>query len=193
MGVNDMLQGIMLALAAVLIAVDQVTKYFAVCYLKDQPSIPLWTNVFELKYLPNDGIAWGLLDGQQWLFVPVTCVVMALMLVMLLRSDLRNRVWFSLSCTLILAGGIGNLIDRIANGYVVDFLYFKLINFPIFNFADCCVVVGAFILFAFLLFGCKESEFPSMRGLVIGSKRGGKENADDDRNKTVDRSTDGQG
>ena len=185
-----MLQCFMFIFAAVLIAVDQVTKYLAVYYLKDQPSVPLWTDVFELKYLPNEGIAWGMLKGERWLFIPITCIVMALMIVMLLRSDLRHHKWFSFGCALILAGGVGNLIDRVILGYVVDFLYFKLINFPIFNFADCCVVVGGIVLFAFLLFGCKDSEITGVRGLLFGSKKDGKESADDDRDKGVDRSAD---
>lgn len=172
--------------SAALVAVDQATKQLAVYFLKDQPAIPLWEGVFELQYCENPGIAFSLLENQRWLFIPATCLVMLLLTIMLLRSDLRHSKVFSISCAMILGGGLGNLIDRIAYQYVIDFLYFKLINFPIFNFADCCVVVGAILLFAYLLFGCKDSDFSNLRGLVFGSKIVAKEQADDDRNQDVD-------
>ena len=136
----------MFLLSAVLVAVDQVTKQLAVRFLKDLPSIPLWKDVFELQYCENPGIAFSMLENQRWLFIPMTCLVMLALIIMLLRSDLRHSKLFSLSCAMILAGGIGNLIDRVAYKYVIDFLYFKLIDFPIFNFADCCVVVEPLIL-----------------------------------------------
>ncbi len=176
----------MLVISAVLVAIDQVTKLLAVQFLKEQPALPLWKDVFELQYCENPGIAFSLLENQGWLFIPITCVVMGLIAVMIFRSDLRHSKTFSLSCAMILGGGIGNLIDRIAYSYVVDFLYFKLIDFPIFNFADCCVVVGAILLFLYLIFGCKDSDFPGIRGLVLGSKPAAKELANDDRDKDVD-------
>ncbi len=178
----------MFILSAVLVGIDQLTKSLAVIHLKNQPPIPLWENVFELQYCENTGIAFSLLENQRWVFIPITCIVMAVFCVMLVKSDLRRSKLFSLSCALILAGGIGNLIDRIAYKYVIDFLYFKLIDFPIFNFADCCVVIGAILLFVYLAFGCKESDFPTLRGLVIGTKSTAKEKADDAGNQDVDHS-----
>lgn len=183
-----MLQGILFILALLLVVVDQITKYVSVIFLKGKPAVPIWTDVFELQYCENPGIAFSMLENQRWLFIPATCIVMGLLIVMMLRSDLRNRFAFSFSCSLILAGGIGNLIDRVVNGYVVDFLYFKLIDFPIFNFADCCVVVGAIVLFAFLLFGCQDSDFSSIRALMFGSKSVGKGNSNDSRDEDMDRS-----
>lgn len=176
----------MFILSAVLIAVDQVTKQLAVFFLKDQPAIPLWEGVFEFRYCENPGIAFSLLENQRLLFIPATCLVMIVLVIMMLRSDLRHSKLFSLSCAMILAGGIGNLIDRIAYKYVIDFLYFKLIDFPIFNFADCCVVIGAILLFAYLLFGCKDSDFTSLKSLIFGTKSTAKELRDDDRNQDLD-------
>ena len=176
----------MFVLSAVLVVIDQVTKSLAVSFLKDQPALALWEGVFELQYCENPGIAFSLLENQRWLFIPATCLVMIVLIIMLIRSDLRHSTIFSLSCALILAGGIGNLIDRIAYKYVIDFLYFKLIDFPIFNFADCCVVVGAILLFAYLLFGCNDSDFSSLKGLIFGTKSNAKELLDDDRSKDVD-------
>ena len=183
-----LLQILPFVVAALLIVADQVTKILAVTFLKNQPSYPLWEGVFEFQYCENPGIAFSMLEHKQWLFVPVTCLVMVVLATMILRSDLRRSKLFTFSCALILAGGIGNLIDRIAYGYVVDFLYFKLIDFPIFNFADCCVVVGAIVLFAYLMFGCKDSDFTNLRGVVFGSRPPAKELQNDDRNENMDNS-----
>lgn len=181
-----MLQIAMLLLSVGLVAIDQFTKSWAVMHLKDQAAIPLWRGVFELQYCENPGIAFSLLEHQRWIFIPTTCAVMILLVIMLLRSDLRHSKIFSLGCAMILAGGIGNLIDRIAYQYVIDFLYFKLIDFPIFNFADCCVVIGAIILFAYLMFGCKDSDLNNLCGLIFGSKTCTKELANDDRNQNME-------
>lgn len=155
----------------VLVVADQWTKYWAVMHLKGQSAIVLWPEIFELSYTENPGVAFSLLENQRWIFIPVTVAVMLLVLVTLLRSPVRRHWMFRLGASMILAGGIGNLIDRIAYGYVVDFLYFKAIDFPVFNFADCCVVVGAIILFTYLLFFCKSAEDMPMRTLLLGIQK----------------------
>ena len=167
-----------LSLSVLLIGIDQLTKWWAVAVLKNGSPIPIIPEIFELNYCENDGIAFSLLEGQRWLFIPLTLFVAILTGVILFRSPLRKKVLFSLSCSLILAGGVGNLIDRIAYGYVIDFLYFKWINFPVFNFADCCVVVGAILLFAFLLFGVKATEDIPLLTLFFGVESKKKENND---------------
>ncbi len=156
---------------ALLVFVDQWTKHLAVLHLADQSAFVLWPGVLELTYHENTGIAWSLLKGMPWIFVPVTAVVMLLILCALLRSPYRRQWMFRLGSSLILAGGIGNLIDRVFRGYVVDFIYVRLINFPVFNFADCCVVVGAIVLFAYLLFFCRAQEDMPLRTLLFGIKK----------------------
>ena len=173
-------------LAIVLVVIDQFTKQLAITHLMFQEPIPIIENVFSLQFRINTGIAMSMLEGERWLILPITCVVMALLAVMLLRSDLRHSKMFSISCAMILGGGVGNLIDRLTYKYVVDFLYFELIDFPIFNFADCCVVVGAILLFVYILFICKESDISSLRGVVFGSKRNKKEQHDDNRDEDLD-------
>lgn len=163
-----MLHYLFLLDVALLVTADQWTKYLAVAHLKGQEAIALWPGVFELTYRENPGVAFSLLENQRWIFIPVTVMVMAAVLLALIRSPLRKRWMFRLGCSMILAGGIGNLIDRIAYGYVVDFLYFKLIDFPVFNVADCCVVVGAIVFFVFLLFFCKEANDLPLRTLFFG-------------------------
>mgnify|MGYP002517984518 CR=1 FL=1 len=156
----------MLIAAAGLVGLDQWTKYLAAEYLT-QP-IPLWPGVFELQYCENRGVAFGMLQGQRWIFIPLTLVVVAVLLVMLFRSEWRRSRVFSVSAALIIAGGIGNLIDRIFHGFVTDFLYFKLIDFPIFNVADCYVTVGAVLLFVYLLFLNKGSEDKPLLTVLFG-------------------------
>ena len=175
-----MMQLISLLAAAILIGLDQLTKHWAVVFLKGQEPLVLWPGVFELRYCENPGVAFSLLEHQRWIFIPVTLVVAVLFLVMLLRSELCRHGMFRVSCVLILAGGIGNLIDRIAYGVVTDFLYVKLIDFPIFNVADCCVVVGAILFFSFLLFVYKDKESKPLRTLLLGIPQKAKEVARDD-------------
>lgn len=151
-----------------LVIVDQVTKLAATAALKGQEAIALWPGVFELKYCENTGVAFSLLENQRWLFIPISLLVAVFLTVVLFRSPLRQYKTFAITCVLIIAGGVGNLIDRIVYGYVVDFLYFRLINFPIFNFADCCVVIGAALLFVFVLFIYKEKDEAPLRTLLLG-------------------------
>ena len=176
-----MMQMISLLAAAILVGLDQLTKHWAVVFLKGQEPLVLWPGVFELRYCENPGVAFSLLEHQRWIFIPVTLMIVALFLVMLFRSELRRHWMFRGSCVLILAGGVGNLIDRIAYGVVTDFLYVKLIDFPIFNFADCCVVVGAVLFFSFLLFVHKEKEPKPLRTLLLGIRQKAKEVARDDK------------
>ncbi len=169
---------ISLIVAALLVGADQLTKYYAVMYLKDQPPVALWTDVLELQYCENPGVAFSLLEHREWIFIPVTVLAMVVMTAVLVRSRLCQNLLFRISCILIIAGGFGNLIDRIVLGYVVDFIYVKIIDFPIFNLADCCVVVGACLLVAYLLFSFKEREGESLLSLFLGIQRQSKEKND---------------
>ncbi len=153
---------------AALIGLDQWTKIWAAAELAGQKAIVVIPGVFELNYTENPGVAFSMLENQRWLFIPLSLLITGFFLAVLLRSPLRKHAWFNLICALILSGAIGNLIDRIAYGYVIDFLSFCLIDFPIFNVADCCVVVGAFALFAAILFGMKKVEEVPLRTLLLG-------------------------
>ncbi len=146
-----MLYGIAsLLTAAVLVGVDQWLKIWATNALKPLGSAPLWPGVVELRYVLNDGMAFSMLSGQRWLLIGITGVVLVVVAgVLLLRPlpRLERLAW-----TLVLGGGAGNLVDRIASGLVVDYLNFQFIQFPVFNFADICVTTGVGVLIlAFLL------------------------------------------
>ena len=160
--------------AILLIAIDQATKYWAAAALVQGP-IPLIPEVLELRYTENRGVAFSMLSDQPWIFVPVSLLMTLVMLVILLRSPMRKNKVFATSLIMVLAGAVGNLIDRILLGYVIDFIYVRLIDFPVFNFADCCVVIGAILLFLFCLFGMKEWEDLPTRTLLFGIRKRSKE------------------
>ncbi len=142
-----------------LIVFDQFTKQKAVSELMGHESFALWKGVFELTYSENQGAAFGLLQGHQTLFLLVAALVFAAVLYLLLTLPEKGRYWPLVLClTFIASGAAGNLIDRLSQGYVVDFLYFKLIDFPIFNVADCYVTCATGILFLLLFFGYYSEE-----------------------------------
>lgn len=171
-----MLSLILIISTTLLIVIDQLTKMWAVSQLHQADRvISVVDGVFELRYTENPGVAFSMLEGQRWVFIPTTILIGGIILIMMLRSPLRKYKLFNITSVLILSGAIGNLIDRIAYGYVIDFLYFRLIDFPIFNFADCCVVVGAFLLFFFVLFGMKEDDETPLLTLFFGIRKGNKE------------------
>ena len=145
-----------MALAAVgLIGIDQLTKWWAVTTLTDNP-IVLIPEVFELHLTYNTGAAFSMLEGETWLLTLLPALVSVAVLVVLFWGKWRQYKLINVGGLLLAAGGIGNLIDRVVAGQVTDFLYFKLIDFPIFNFADCCVVIGAALVLIFLLFYYEE-------------------------------------
>ncbi len=149
----------LLAVAAVLTTLDQWTKSLAVSRLMGKSPYVIWEGVFELYYSENRGAAFGMLQGRQGFFLLVAVAVFALAIYIFLKAPLTRRFLPLEFCfTAILAGAAGNLIDRVSQGYVVDFLYFKLIDFPIFNVADCYVTVAAAMLFVLGLWYYQEEE-----------------------------------
>lgn len=144
---------------AALVAADQFTKRLAVANLKDQDPFVLIPGVFELQYLENRGAAFGIFQGKQFLFMAGAVLVFFVILFFYRRIPSGKRFFPLKFCAvLICAGAAGNMIDRIFLNYVVDFLYFSLINFPIFNVADCYVVVACFLFAILFLFVYKDDE-----------------------------------
>ncbi len=145
------------AIIIVLVAADQLLKLLVVRSMQPLDIIPLLhigeTDILRLRYVQNSGAAFSSFSGKKWLLIIFTSLMILLFLGCLLKWYRRSRL-FTASCLLIIAGGFGNLIDRIfRNGLVVDYIDVKCINFPVFNFADCCVVVGTILLGIYLLFG----------------------------------------
>ena len=137
---------------ALAVLADQFTKWLAVTFLKDQEPFVLIPGVFELRYLENRGAAFGIFQGKQYLFLIGGVLVLLLIGYIYGKIPAKKRFRLLRLCTvLVVSGAVGNMIDRMVQNYVVDFFYFSLIDFPIFNVADCYVVIGCF-LFAFLIF-----------------------------------------
>ena len=147
----------------VLVAFDQYTKYLAVIHLKDKPAFVIFNGVLELNYLENNGAAFGMLRNQKAFFIFVAIVVLSVIGYVLFKMPNQKKYRIlHLLLSLITAGAIGNMIDRIRLNYVVDFIYFVLINFPIFNVADIYVTVSTVILVIMLLFVYKENDLSFM-------------------------------
>lgn len=145
------------ALAAVLL--DQVTKYLAVLYLKDQPAKVIIDGVFELRYLENRGAAFGMMQNMQLFFIAGAAAVSIIVVYLYLRMPYTARYCPIRACAVLLcAGAVGNMIDRIRLNYVIDFFYFRLIDFPVFNVADCYVVVACVVFAVLILFYYREDD-----------------------------------
>lgn len=144
-----MLVWIITALGVIII--DQLTKWLTVAFLKPIGYLPLWQDILHLTYVENTGAAFGLLKNHRWVFMIVSTVAIIAMIVFMILQRSRS-VLFNISIGMIIGGGIGNMIDRIVNGFVVDFIDFTLINFAVFNGADSFVCVGAVLLFIYILF-----------------------------------------
>lgn len=148
-----------LLIIVALVAADQATKYFAYTSLKINGPIVLIDGVLEFHYLTNPGAAWGIFAGQRTFFVILTLVVLLGILYAYLRTPWTRKYAIMIVAELLfVSGAIGNLIDRFLNGYVHDFIYFSLIDFPIFNVADCYVVIGAIVLAVAVLFVYKDEK-----------------------------------
>lgn len=148
-----------LLLSAGLTGLDQWTKLLAVRFLSEKPSVPVIAGVFELTFTVNYGAAFGMLQNRQILFLITTPLILLAVLYLYLKLPKSGR-YFPLRVIgiLLFSGAAGNLIDRAVRGYVVDFFYFKLIHFPVFNVADCYVTVATVLLFVFYLFVYKGDE-----------------------------------
>lgn len=136
----------------VILAADRFTKFFISNNFEMAKSYKFLPGILDITYIENDGAAWGMLGGYTWLLLSVTIVVMLAVIALLLKWGLRDKVMFW-SAMLILSGGVGNMIDRIfRGGNVVDFLHFEFWpTFPVFNVADCAIVVGAGLILISLL------------------------------------------
>lgn len=150
-----MLTGICFVIGGLaLAALDQLIKVWATAYLLPVGSMPLIPGFIELRYVLNDGMAFSLLSGRRWLLIGVTGVVLlavAIALIVHKMPRLERIVWM-----LVLGGGLGNLIDRVRTGVVVDYLNFQFIDFPVFNFADICVCTGVGLLVLSLLLDLRK-------------------------------------
>ena len=154
-----------LCLFVILIAADRFTKIWATGTLMDGEAIELIPNVLELYYLPNGntGAAFGILSGHKWLFLIIAFVVVVIIFYLVYKMPQEGKYkGIEILLVFIAAGGVGNMIDRAIQDYVVDFIYISCINFPIFNVADMYVSVCTVILALFVLFRLKEEDYKTL-------------------------------
>ncbi len=164
-----------------IVLLDQWVKYLSLEKIGMYNTVVVIENVFELHVIPNYGMAWGMLQNCQWLFIAITPVVLFALGWFYIKLPREKKFNAMRVLAVMLAGGaVGNLLDRMfrgefGQGYVVDMLYVKAIDFPIFNVADCFVSVAFVTLVIFVLFVYSEEDFDRM--FPIGKKK--KENHED--------------
>ena len=138
-------------------AFDQITKFLAVKYLKGGEPFELIKGFVRFNYSENTGMAFSMFSGGRVIFVILTCVV-ALGIIIYMYTRAQKNLWLYWSLGVIVAGAIGNLIDRIFLGYIIDFINPTFVDFAVFNIADCAVTLGTVSLVAYLVFDIFKKE-----------------------------------
>ena len=139
-----MLYAIFAAVGLGLLGLDQWLKHWITVNLPLGETMPLLPGFLQLRTVHNYGAAWSSFSGQRWLLLAVTCCIVAAVSAALIRRVVRHPLGLAAG-TLIISGGLGNIIDRVRLGYVVDMLDFQFMNYPVFNLADCCIVCGCIL------------------------------------------------
>ncbi|MBR2634015.1 MAG: signal peptidase II [Clostridia bacterium] len=136
-----------------IVILDQLSKYFATLYLEGGAAYTVIHGFLSFRYNENRGAAWGILADQRWVFMTVsTAAILAIVGYLFYTRKEKKNPLFLLSLCFFCGGGIGNMIDRVYLGYVVDFLRFDFIEFPIFNVADSFITVGAALMFLYIFY-----------------------------------------
>ncbi|CAI2594703.1 Lipoprotein signal peptidase [Apilactobacillus kunkeei] len=139
---------ILISLCA-LVGIDQAIKIWISANISETSSTTIIPGVLSITNLHNSGAAWSILEGQQWLFSIITLVAVVAIVYFMIK--LEGRKLYLTSTTILLAGILGNFINRFLQGYVVDMFQVDFINFPVFNFADICITFGIILLFFAIL------------------------------------------
>ncbi|MBQ7522100.1 MAG: signal peptidase II [Clostridia bacterium] len=141
---------IMLILSVVVIVADFIFKQLAVAYLKDGEVYTFLGGLVRLEYVENRGMAFGMLQNFRWFFIIFTLAIIFGAVIYVIKTKPKS-VFFKIALSLIIGGGIGNLIDRIIMGYVVDYIQLSFFN-PVCNFADYCITIGTALLLIYIVF-----------------------------------------
>ncbi len=153
-------------LLAVLVVIDQITKIIAKQLLEGKQAFHIIKDIFCFQYLEggNTGAAFGLFHNQTWILAIISLILAVVIVVCVIKLP-KKRYFIPLNLSLVFlgAGAIGNLIDRMFRKYVIDFIYFQAIDFPIFNVADCYVTVSAVVLCLLFLFYYKDEDFAKVK------------------------------
>lgn len=158
-------------LGIILVAADQLIKVWAINELKPVKVMDFIhfgdLDIMDLRYVENTGAAFSSFNGARWFLVGLVIVMLIGLTVFVVKYKYKHP-FFMISAVMVMAGGVGNLIDRVRFGYVVDYLDVKLFNFAVFNFADICVVLGAIFLLVFLF--CFEPKIEAKQQAVTEEK-----------------------
>lgn len=141
---------IYLLITLVLVGIDQLTKYLVLQYMADGVPVTAIPHVLQFRYIYNTGAAFSMFSGRTLTLSAVTIAILIVMIVLFIKGRFSTRL-LRAGAILVIAGGFGNLIDRLFRHYVVDFIEFTFTQFAVFNFADCCVTIGAVLLIVAIL------------------------------------------
>lgn len=152
MYMEDFMPFVALVIGVVLAVLDQVIKYFVSVYLQPIGSLSVIDGVFNLTYVENKGVAFGMFADMRWIFVIITVIMLLVIIFYMLKKRPKGK-FFYICASMIIGGGIGNLIDRILYGYVIDYLSLSFFS-PVCNFADYCITIGTVLLMVYILLFC---------------------------------------
>lgn len=141
---------IAVAIGVALAAIDQIIKFFVNANLKEVGSVSVIDNLLSFTYVENNGVAFGSFAGNRWIFVVLTTALIAAILIYMFKKKPQSKLFY-VSVALIVGGGIGNFIDRVLYGYVIDYISLSFFP-PVCNFADYCITVGTVLLMIYVLF-----------------------------------------
>lgn len=144
-------------LAAALVVVDQLVKFLVRANIPMGEGVPFIPHILQLTYYQNTGAAFSIFEQHTWILTLISAVASVLLIVLLAKRTF-NHPFAMVSLALVLAGAVGNLIDRLFLGYVTDMFQTLFMNFPIFNVADICIVCGGIAFCVYFLLFCKEEE-----------------------------------
>ena len=172
---------IWIAIMVLAVFLDQITKYLTVLCLKPIGTFPIIEDVLHLTYVENTGAAFGMMKNMRWVFMIVSSVAIVALLIYLFKKKSKSKLenW---AIALIIGGGVGNMIDRVILGFVIDMIDFRLINFAVFNVADSFVTVGAFLLMGYLIADMIKETKKAKKALQTASEQNSLEESEEDAN-----------
>lgn len=140
-----------------LVISDQMSKLAVLKYIKPLGSVKVIENIFSLTYVENRGAAFGILQNARWVFLVMTTIILIVLIYYKVKYKPESKI-MNISLCLLISGAVGNMIDRVFRGFVVDMIEVTFINYPVFNVADCFVVIGAILLMIYIMFIYKEPQ-----------------------------------
>ena len=139
-----------LVAGVVLAVLDQIIKYLITVNIDENQVVPVISNLLNFTHIHNEGVAFGMFDGMRWIFVVLTIILLAVIIGVMFKKNPTGKMFY-ISVALIVGGGIGNLIDRVLYGYVIDYISLSFFP-PVCNFADYCITFGTVLLVVYVLF-----------------------------------------